>query len=65
MAEAIPPDQANPSGQVDHELKDAVPEDNEEEEEDDEEDDLDGEEYIVETILDHRSDFDDVSYLKT
>ncbi len=57
MAEANPQLQANPSAQVDHELKDAVPENNEEEEEDDEE----GEEYVVESILDHRSDFIDVS----
>lgn len=61
MAEANPQLQANPSAQVDHELKDAVPENNEEEDEDDEEDDEEGEEYVVESILDHRSDFIDVS----
>ena len=53
----VTPTRADPSNQADQEIADAIKEINEDEVEDDDPAD---DEYVVEAILDHHADFEDV-----
>lgn len=53
----VTPTRADPSNQADQDIADAFKEINEDEEE---EDDAADDEYVVEAILDHHADFEDV-----
>lgn len=55
----VTPTRADPSNQADQEIADAIKQINEDEEEE-EDDDAADDEYVVEAILDHHADFEDV-----